>query len=160
AQGYILLYTVKGFTIKQENQIKSLIELLTKNKNYLVLSLCKPNKLADLNVISIDPKEWVEYFKNASYVITNSYHGTIFSLKFERLFTVLTSSDNIKIKDLLRSLDLESRIIDLQETISFSQQSAEINYERVHESLEEKIALSKKYLVEALDEKKISSSLN
>ncbi|MDJ0900333.1 MAG: polysaccharide pyruvyl transferase family protein [Xenococcus sp. MO_188.B8] len=158
-QEYILLYSITSYTAEQENQIKTLIESVPKLKNLLIVSLARPSKIANVNLITVDPEEWVGYFRNAAYVITGSYHGTIFSLKFKRDFTVFTRPDNVKIKDLLKSLSLESRIIDHQETCLFSQQSVSIDYDPVHETLEKKITSSKKYLVEALDVKKAETAL-
>lgn len=156
---YVLLYSIKSYTAEQESKIKSLIESVPQLKNLLIVSLARPSKIADLNLITVDPEEWVGYFRNAAYVITSSYHGTIFSLKFKRQFTVFTRPDNVKIKDLLQDLNLESRIIDSKETSLFSQQSANINYDPVYAILEKKIAESKNYLVEALDGKKTETAL-
>ena len=36
---------------------------------------------------SIGPGEWLSYIKNASYVVTNSFHGMVFSLTYRRPFT-------------------------------------------------------------------------
>lgn len=157
---YVLLYSIKSYTAEQESKIKSLIESVPQLKNLLIVSLARPSKIADLNLITVDPEEWVGYFRNAAYVITSSYHGTIFSLKFKRQFTIFTRPNNVKIKDLLQDLNLESRIIDSKETSLFSQQSANINYDPVYAILEKKIAESKNYLVEALDGKKAETALS
>ncbi len=158
-QEYILLYSITSYTAEQESKIKSLIESVPKLKNLLIVSLARPSKIADVNLITVDPEEWVGYFRNAAYVITGSYHGTIFSLKFKRPFTVFTRPDNVKIKDLLQDLSLKSRIIDHKETSLFSQQSANIDYDSVHKILDEKIIASKNYLVEALDSRKVETAL-
>ena len=35
-----------------------------------------------------DPGEWVSLIRNASFVVTNSFHGTAFSLLFKKPFIV------------------------------------------------------------------------
>lgn len=150
-QKYLLLYFISSYTTEQEEKIKSLLESIPKFKNLLIVSLARPSKIADVNLITIDPEEWVGYFRNAAYVITGSYHGTIFSLKFKRQFSVFAQPDNVKIKDLLEDLNLESRILDYKETGSFYQQSINIDYEPVHEILGDKIIASQNYLVAALN---------
>lgn len=50
--------------------------------------------------------EWITLFRNARYVITNSFHGTVFSIIFERAFEVIPlkgelSSRNVRIDELL-----------------------------------------------------------
>ena len=148
---YILLYTVKNFTEEQKKWLKSWINARPELKKLPIISLGKSNAIAELNLISIAPEEWLEYFAKASYIITNSYHGTIFSLKYERPFTVFTTKNNVKIKDLLKTLNLENRIIDSAQCDSEFKQSMNIDYEPVNNILAEKIASSKKFLFEAIE---------
>lgn len=151
---YILLYTVKNFSEEQKKWVKSWLNARPELA-LPIISLGKSNEIANINLISVSPQEWLGYFKNASYIITNSYHGTIFSLKYERDFTVFTTKNNIKIKDLLRTLGLESRIIDSAEWDSDFKQSMSINYEPVNKILEREIAKSKKYLLDAIEDNQI-----
>jgi len=63
-----------------------------------------------------DPAEWLALLKNARFVVTNSFHGTVFSLLFKRPFIVagLTgdkAKSNSRSLNLLRSVDLEDRFI-------------------------------------------------
>lgn len=41
---------------------------------------------SDTNVEAVGPDEWVAFFKSAKNVITNSFHGTAFSINFEKQF--------------------------------------------------------------------------
>ena len=148
---YILLYSIKSYSAEQENKIKSLIASIPKLQNLSIVSLARPCKIADTNLITVDPEEWVGYFRKASYVITSSYHGTIFSIKFKHPFTVFTQPNNIKIKDLLKDLNLENRIIDGENTKLLAEQSEAINYDSVYTIIENKIEQSKQYLIEAID---------
>ena len=151
---YTLLYSLKSYTTEQEEKIKSLIASILKLKDLLIVSLARPCKIADKNIIYLDSEEWVGYFKKASYVITSSYHETIFPIKFRRPFTVFTQPNNIKIKDLLKDLDLENRIIDHENTCLLVEQSEAINYVLVYTIIENKIEQSKQYLIEAIDTSK------
>ena len=150
---YILLYSIKSYSAEQENQIKTLIASVPKLENLSIVSLARPCKIADINLITVDPEEWISYFRKAAYVITSSYHGTIFSIKFKRPFTVFTQPNNVKIKDLLHDLNLESRIIDRKENSLFSQQSQRSDYDLVHNILDNKIIESQNYLLEAINNK-------
>ncbi len=47
-------------------------------------------------VTALGPSEWLWFIHNAEYVVTNSFHGTVFSLMFHKPFTVAlnrTASD-------------------------------------------------------------------
>ena len=48
-----------------------------------LISVDYSNSWCDKNIIDIDPFEWLGYFKNAKYVLTSTFHGTIFSLKYK-----------------------------------------------------------------------------
>lgn len=62
---------------------------------------------------SLAPSEFVTLVYNASYVVTSSYHGTVFSLLFQKDFSAvqLDSRNNDRITSLLESIGLEDRII-------------------------------------------------
>lgn len=62
------------------------------------------------------PSEWVGLFCNATYIVTNSFHGTCFSINFHiPFFTFLLQPKsrpaNVRIKDLLEMVGLEERIV-------------------------------------------------
>lgn len=66
-------------------------------------------------VCDAGPKEFLSYIVHADYVITSSFHGTCFSLNFNRPFKVVLRRDNT----------VNSRIIDL---LSFVELSTLISY--------------------------------
>lgn len=79
---------------------------------------------------------WIESIANASYVITDSFHGTAFSIIFEKQFL---SIGNVargldRFLSILQVLNLENRLLcDLNVVPSIN----EINYQEVNEKLAE-----------------------
>lgn len=76
------------------------------------------DKFADIIPYDVGPAEFVNYIRNAEYVCTDSFHGTIFSLinnvkfyTFERFSKKTKMSTNSRIHSLLKLLNLESRLI-------------------------------------------------
>jgi hypothetical protein len=58
------------------------------------------------------PLEFIELIKSASYVCTNSFHGTAFSIIFRRPFVVVPhKSRNTRITGLLEKLELTSQMV-------------------------------------------------
>lgn len=58
------------------------------------------------------PTEFVRYFRDAEYVITTSYHGTCFSVIFEKkFFSLIRAHGEVRINSLLAKLGLKDRII-------------------------------------------------
>ena len=56
------------------------------------------------------PEEWVALFRDASFVVTDSFHGTCFSLLFERPMVVFDPPRfSVRLKDVLSDFDLANR---------------------------------------------------
>lgn len=65
----------------------------------------------------VDPLDFVKYISNATYVCTDSFHGTVFSIIFERKFLTFyryalsqKGSRNSRIDSLLGILDIKDRV--------------------------------------------------
>lgn len=64
---------------------------------------------------NLSVEDFITTVKNAQYVITNSFHGTVFSIIFNKKFIVFTNNrnkanTNSRLLDLLNTLNLEDRI--------------------------------------------------
>ena len=66
----------------------------------------------------VGPEEFVGLFSNASFVLTDSYHGTIFSLQFNKQFLYLKRfsdseafNQNVRVDSLLSALDLYDKVV-------------------------------------------------
>lgn len=60
----------------------------------------------------VTPIEWLNEIRNAEYVITNSFHATVFSILFQKQFVVLAheGGGNNRIETLFNSLGFSNRI--------------------------------------------------
>lgn len=59
------------------------------------------------------PSQWIEKIRSSRFVITNSFHGTVFSLLYHRPFLFLpwaNDGQNVRIKELLGKLNLSDHI--------------------------------------------------
>ena len=68
--------------------------------------------------------DWLSFFKNASCVITNSFHGVVFSILFERRFHVARlqgelSARNGRIEELLRNTGLSAAMDEMPEAVDY-----------------------------------------
>lgn len=88
------------------------------------------------------PQNFISLFKNAEYVFTDSFHGTVFSIIFERKFlTILREKNNnvsmnSRLIDLLRILNLENRLFSDVDKNAFNKIVDQIEYIKVRELLE------------------------
>jgi hypothetical protein len=84
--------------------------------------------------IAIGPSEWMGLFKHASYVISDSFHGVVFSLLFNRPFFTMVNGHhtNKRVEQLLKTVDLSHRTID---AVSDEELTAKIDFTYANEQL-------------------------
>lgn len=84
---------------------------------------------------SASPEDFVSYIKHASCVVTTSFHGTAFSVIFNKPFYCLKLGDGCdnRSNSLLSALKLDNRMIDKNERPTFSP----IDYSFSNEKLEQ-----------------------
>lgn len=106
---------------------------------------------------SYGPKEFVELFSNASFVVTNSYHGFMFSLIFQLPFVVFHrentnkwSANEERIANILRKIHQEYRYLYLDESIDVNY--LELDYSSINSILEVLRRQSVAYLSQELSE--------
>lgn len=84
---YILVYTL-GEEIVGTN-FEAIRMIKNKYPNYKVYSIKSTSRSFDLDTVSdkvfydLDPSEWINLIKNASFMFTDSFHGVLFSLKYQ-----------------------------------------------------------------------------
>ena len=63
-------------------------------------------------VTALGPAEWLWFIHHAEYVVTNSFHGTVFSLVYHRPFTVALNDkpSDVRMLSLLEGVGLISRV--------------------------------------------------
>ena len=111
-------------------------------------------KYTDDDVIEkfITPERFVLLFLNASYVVTNSFHGTIFSINFEKQFlSYPTTDNNARFDSVFQMFDLQGRNLRKysgEEYINLP----DIDYVRVSRVLAERREESYIYLKHALQD--------
>lgn len=97
------------------------------------------------------PYEFLHLIQNAQYVVTNSFHGTSFSIIFKKNFWACSiGNTSSRITSLLQSLDLSHRFLsDGEEKDSFTET---IDYGKTYKKLEERLLYSKSYIDSCINE--------
>lgn len=93
------------------------------------------------------PEQFITIFMNASYVVTTSYHGTVFSILFEKDFTVVDTANSERMVNLLSALSLEKRMASDEKDVV----SGKIDYTKANKRLENLRAHSRFFLRDVLD---------
>lgn len=104
---YILLYA-RRYNKKMEDYADQLAEKL--NCKVVEISLRATNKDKHIMFYEAGVEEFLSLVKHAEYVVTNSFHGVIFSIQMHKNFTVFSREQaDVKIDELLGLLHLENR---------------------------------------------------
>ncbi len=106
---------------------------------------CKPK----LNLSSL---EWVAAIRDSEYVLTDSFHGVVFSILFRRNFYYLITSETVKkrlsrLETLLGDLGIEGRLVESVQACDFQKN---IDYDAVHARLSEQRERSLRILGELI----------
>jgi len=147
--GYILIYAMKP-----SDKLIHFADKLSKMTGLEIIFIKDALTREGHNVLkenikyakNVEPGKFVELFSKAEYVITNSFHGTAFSINFnKKFFTELLAPEtkvNSRLENILDMLDLRDRQILSLDDVKLD----EIDYERVNKVLEERKNLSIDYL--------------
>lgn len=107
---YIILYTYPSRKYSEEEI--SIIRGFAHNNNKKLISIGNGQPWVD-EYILVPPLEMLAYFKKADFVITDTFHGTVFSAKYNVPFATLVRDNNMqKLKDLTSRLHLDDRVMD------------------------------------------------
>lgn len=106
-KNYMIIYAY-GDRIKSAEEIKA-IKNYAKKKGLKTIAIGAPQYWCD-KFISVSPFEMLDYFYFSDCVVTDTFHGTIFSIINQCNFvTIFRKTNNNKLGDLLESLDLDER---------------------------------------------------
>lgn len=144
-KAYIFCYCV----VEDDNMVE-LAKTLATQKGY-ALYVLRSWKRKDVTEQIQDaysgPQQFLAYIKNAEFVVTNSFHGTVFSILYHKLFySVYEEGMNNRIEDLLNSLNLQERHI----RNSLPDQEISIDWKAVEQLLDKMRETSFRFLDEAL----------
>lgn len=103
-------YLVTYFLGRMADDVKKKIKDIALKKNLEVVHLAS---FKDKKRYTADPAEFLDYINSAEIIFTDSYHGTIFSMLFEKPFVVCdrisTVAMHSRIDTILSKFKLESR---------------------------------------------------
>lgn len=152
---YIFYYS-PGYNLR----INTLVESISKKYNLPVIAFntksyyTKGMFMSDIQLPELEnPSTYLQLIKNASMVVTTSFHGTIFSSIYNKCFWVVKNGNMFKTDDrvptLVRNLDLEDRVIDMEFDNSFDYMQ-EKDYTRYYTLLEAEQKRAIDFLKESL----------
>lgn len=110
---YIAVYTICGHPWAENAAIglgKKMVLPVVHLPGGQLARWCLPGKVK--RVTALGPAEWLWFMHHAEYVVTNSFHGTVFSLMFHKPFTVALNgrASDARMQSLLEGVGLIGRV--------------------------------------------------
>lgn len=141
-EGYILLYTLE----KSEQLCSYARAMANKMKTRIIYISDALKKYSEFQYKSfLSPREFIGLFMNAGYVVTNSFHGLMFSVIFQKQFCLQyqqrSGAPNSRMIDFVQEFGLENRILS-----SDKLQETPIDYNSIEEHMLIKRNEAKEYL--------------
>ncbi|WP_026669967.1 polysaccharide pyruvyl transferase family protein [Butyrivibrio sp. AE3006] len=147
-KNYMIVYAYND-RIRSKKEIDAIKNFA---KNHGLKTVCCGGVLywCDL-FIPADPFRVLDYFYNAEYIVTDTFHGTIFSvINHKKFVSIIRATNKNKMTNLLADLQLEDRKLEdiskLEDVIN-----KEIDYDKVDSILETERKKSKKYIKECIE---------
>lgn len=142
--GYILIYDFEGSDL-----MKRVALSFKKEKGLKIYSIndALPRLYADKNFTNVGPKDFLSLIYNCSVFLSNSFHGTAFSIYFNKPFYVfgLNGVDlNSRMDSLLSTVDLKDRLI--TEDIDLNTLHFDYDFNKVNSLIDKEKRVSKQFL--------------
>ena len=148
---YILTYVV------EENlEYRKIIKELCKRTGLKVICFERKKYIDDDNVISNeyfrDPFEFVNLIKYAEYVVTTSFHATVFSIIFNKKFVVIPHIvTGNRVSNLLEMLRIKDRAVTTLNEFKNINIDKEDNYEEINKILEDERSKSIEFIKSSIE---------
>ena len=142
---YLLTYFLGSVTEEYDKRIKKIA-----NKNRL--KIYNIMDLSDMDKFSTNPSEFIYLIKNAKLICTDSFHGTIFSIIFNKPYIIFERNSsmenmNSRFESLNQILELPNRNYNkIKENEIFN-----IDYNKINKNIEKEKIKSIEYLKKSLD---------
>lgn len=109
-----------------------------------------------VNINNVGVKDFLWLLKNAVYIVSDSFHASVFSILFQKQFIIFKrfkdneiNSQNSRISDLFELIEIPDRLVDGKEGFEILCQT--INYDSVNKILSNKIKDSRKFISESVE---------
>lgn len=146
---YILLYPMGN----GEN-VNAVAQALSQKSGLPIYAISRSMKIKSDRVFNgYSPYQFLQLMRGAEYVVTNSFHGTSFSIIFQKNFWACSiGKTSSRIASLLGSLDLKHRYIDTPD-IPYDRLVDTIDYVRPMDCLQTRLQESKSFIDYILKDK-------
>lgn len=152
-RNFIFIYalTPNGKEVKKWLSVIKNLANISDLDIYLVAPYCYISD-KHINVLhDTGPIDFLSYMLNAKFVFTNTFHGTIFSMNFEKPFFTFGASIGSRQEQILNMFGLDDRILKTPKDLNNAKDIFHINYKKPLEKMNEFRKSSIEFLKNALE---------
>lgn len=147
---YILAYEVE-----ENEEFVKIANYLSEKTGYKIIHFSQRNKNRLKNILfsayTFGPFDFIRLIRDSEFVITTSFHATVFSIIFNKKFwTVPHAVTGSRVTDLLKTLNIKNRAIKTLKEFKERDYNELIDYKKVNKALEHEREKSIKWLDNAL----------
>lgn len=146
---YVLVYL--PYNVVDKEAVYSAARFLSKKHKLKIVTFSWnyfSESLADITIKRANPGEFLYLMAHAKFVITNSFHGTAFSINLKKHFWVfMPSKFSSRISSLLDICGLQNRMI--KEDVNLNELESMIDYDHVDSVLESERVKAQEFLQRA-----------
>lgn len=143
---FILVYITKI----SEQYINSIKKFALSQKKKLI-AVGYDCQWCDKSYINVGLEEWLGFYESADFVVTSTFHGTIYAVKYKKNFvSIMNEYINNKLSTFMKCFKLEDRILtepeDLEKILS-----KKPNYQKISEAISVKRRESLDFIKKSLE---------
>ena len=146
---YLLIYT--PYNTVDKKPIFDAARKIAKEKGLKVVTFSwdwRKDKMADKTITYASPGDFLSLMYHADYVVTNSFHGTAFSINLNKQFSVfMPSAFSTRITSIIELCNLQDRMV--FDRFELEKAKTSIDYSRVNKILDIERAKSIDFLKKA-----------
>ncbi|MEE0997301.1 MAG: polysaccharide pyruvyl transferase family protein [Paludibacteraceae bacterium] len=149
---------IADIPISTENYLFAYILDKNENKTSFITKIAREKRLTPI-IIGADKElndsdsieKWLAYFRDAKFIVTDSFHGTVFSIIYNKDFIVIKNEKRgvNRVKSLLSIFDLNFNILD-ENNLSNIVDSKEFNWANLNFKIDSLKLASSRFLLKNL----------
>lgn len=148
---YIFVYI-----LEENDEFVKIVNAISKRLGLRVVSVSKKKRFNNEKIIvDAGPYDFLKLFKEAQFVITNSFHGTVFSLIYEKRNCIIPhKGTGSRMIDLMNKVGLSDRVLSSAKELDLEKITLDINYQNVELILKEERKKAEEYIKNAIRKQK------
>ncbi|WP_050909481.1 polysaccharide pyruvyl transferase family protein [Vibrio campbellii] len=142
---------VMVYVLDRSEEKKAVVTEVVSKLNTQSFELMPQNDLEQYQPVT----RWIQGFRDSSFVVTDSFHGVVFSIIYNKPFIAIGNSERglARFNSLLKMFNLEHRLIDSADSLNDELLDLDMDFTEVNKILSEQRTFASEFLLSAINRK-------